>query len=73
MDPATGSVEFQFAQPVSIDRPVPVKIVPWYQPHGEQTRIIAGFRKDEIMATCVDGRVRVRWGDSEDTEVVDLA
>ena len=74
MDPATGSTTFEFAQPVSTDRLVPVDVLPLTRPHDEKTRLRAGGRTGTVQATCIDGRVHVEWGDTPgQTEVVDLA
>ena len=73
MDPATGSTEFEFAQPVSADRLIAVEVLPLTHAHDEKTKIRSGNREGEVTATCVDGRVHVRWNGRDDTEVVDLS
>ena len=75
MDPATGSTEFEFAQPVSTDRLIPIEMLPLTRPHNERTRLRSGGRTGSVTATCIDGRVHVKWDDMPDgqTEVVDLA
>ena len=75
MDPATGSTEFEFAQPVSTDRLIPIEMLPLTRPHNERTRLRSGGRSGSVTATCIDGRVHVKWDDLPDgqTEVVDLA
>ena len=71
MDPATGKTNFEFAQPVSTDRLVPVEMLPLTRPHNERTAIISGNKRSEITATCIDGRVHVKWEDQPETEIVD--
>ena len=50
-------------------------MLPLTRPHDERTAIISGNKRGEITATCIDGRVHVKWDDMPDgqTEVVDLA
>ena len=77
MDPATGSTEFEFAQPVTADRLVPVELLPLSQPLADdgarRTRVRAGGREGTVEATCVDGRVHIRWDSGGELEVVDLS
>ena len=73
MDPATGSTEFSFAQPVSTDRLIPVEMLPLTRPISERTRLRSGGRVGTVVATCVDGRVHVKWDDADAEEVVDLS
>ena len=73
MDPATGETTFEFAQPVSTDRLIPVEMLPLTRPLEEKTRIKSGHRLGTIVATCIDGRVHVKWDDREQEEVVDLS
>lgn len=73
MDPAFASTSFDFAQPVIGDRLIPVEGVPLTQSHEDKTRIRSGGREGEITASCVDGIVHICWGDSNDTDVVDLS
>ena len=73
MDPATGSTDLGFAQPVHIDRLVPVDILPLLTPHDTRTRVKVGDRLGNIEATCVDGRVHVRYDGEGHTTVEDLS
>ena len=73
MDPATGSTQFEFAQPVSTDRLIPVEMLPLTRPHDEKTRLRSGRRTGTVTATCIDGRVHVEWDDAiGTTDVMDL-
>ena len=77
MEPATGKTQFEFAQPVSTDNLIPVEVLPVSRPISERTRIRCGTRTGTIQATCVDGRVHVRWDESAElaaaVEVLDLS
>ena len=77
MDPATGKTNFEFAQPVSTDRLIPVDVLPVSRPLSEKTRIKCGERCGTITATCVDGRVHVQWDETNELatefEVLDLS
>ena len=73
MDPATGSTDFGFAQPVHIDRLIPFDILPLLTPHDTQTRVKVGDRLGTIEATCVDGRVHIRYDGEGHTTVEDLS
>ena len=74
-DPVTGSTAFDFAQPVSADRLVPVEILPLTRPLDDAvlTRIRSQGREGVVKATCVDGRVHVLWENASELEVVDLS
>ncbi len=67
-DPTTGSTSFEFAQPVAADRLIPVDVMP-LTPWGS----VSGNREGEITATCVDGRVHLKWDGEVNSEVVDLS
>ena len=69
-DPAIGGTNFEFVQHVSTDRSVPVEMLPLTRPHDERTAIISGNKRGEITATCIDGRVHVKWEDQPETEIV---
>ncbi len=71
-DPTTGSTSFEFAQPVAADRLIPVEVLPLTHARGVKTRLRSGNREGEITATCVDGRVHLKWDGEVDSEVVDL-
>jgi hypothetical protein len=77
MEPATGNTQFEFAQPVSTDQLIPVDVLPISRPINERTRIKCGNRTGTIQATCIDGRVHVRWDETADlapqVEVLDLS
>ena len=73
MDPATGSTQFDFAQPVSTDRLIPVEMLPLTRPLSEKTRLKSGDKSGTVTATCVDGRVHVKWDGEEKEEVLDLS
>jgi len=73
MDPATGSTQFEFAQPVATDRLIPVEVLPLTRPEKEKTRIRCGHKIGVVTATCVDGRVHVKWDGVDTEEVVDLS
>ena len=73
MDPATGSTQFEFAQPVSTDRLIPVEMLPLTRPLAEKTRLRSGAKLGTITATCVDGRVHIKWDGVTAEEVVDLS
>ena len=73
MDPATGSTQFEFAQPVSTDRLIPVEMLPLTRPLAERTRLRSGAKLGTITATCVDGRVHIKWDGVTAEEVVDLS
>ena len=73
MDPATGSTQFEFAQPVSTDRLIPVEVLPLTRPISERTRLRCNGRDGTIVATCIDGRVHIKWDDVDAEEVIDLS
>ncbi len=73
MFPTTGSTSFEFALPVAADRVIPVEVLPLTHPHGVRTRLRSCNREGEITATCVDGRVHLKWDGEVDSEVVDLS
>jgi hypothetical protein len=73
MDPATGLTTFEFAQPVAADRLIAVEVLPLTHAGDVRTRFRSNNRVGEVTATCVDGRVHVRWEGSTGTEVVDLS
>ena len=73
MDPATGSTQFEFAQPVATDRLIPVEVLPLTRPEAEKTRTRCGAKLGTVVATCVDGRVHVKWDGVNTEEVVDLS
>ena len=56
---------------------IPVEVLPISRPISEQTRIKCGNRIGTIEATCVDGRVHVRWDETAElaaeVEVLDLS
>ncbi len=74
MDPATGSTDIGIAQPVSVDRLILVEMLPVVSSHEGSTRIRTDTgRLGNVEATCVDGRVHIRWDDKpEETTVEDL-
>jgi len=73
MDPTTGSTSFDFAQPISIARLVPAEVLPLTRCDDKKTRFRSQERTGTIEATCVDGRVHVKWDDNALVQVVDLS
>jgi hypothetical protein len=73
MDPATGSTNFEFSQPVAAERLVPIEMLPLTHAHGEKTRIRANDREGDVTATCVDGKVYIQWDGETQSECIDLS
>jgi len=73
MDAATGSTDCGFAQPVSIEHLGPHEILPLAHHHKEKSRILSDGKYGEVQATCVDGRVHVKWEDTQLITVEDLS
>ena len=73
MSPAIGSAEFSFAQPVPTVELIRAETLHLTRPLTEKTRIRCGARLGTVVATCVDGRVHVKWDDAEVEEVIDLS
>jgi hypothetical protein len=73
-DPATGSTELGFAQPVSVDQLRPVEILPLSQPVAEgSTRLKIGDKYGTVVNQCIDGRVYVRFDGESTDRLFDLS